>query len=126
MHRADRWLLRVDGGQGREGEAALRYCDEGPLSVWSRRPLGELEEPRHGGVGPNLLHHHHVGERARRAYSRPHAGDPQAGRLHPVARPPSILTGRTSWNPWPTPMRAGRPMGIVPDASTGTRRLAAG
>src|SRR5215207_9529973 len=77
MHRADRWLLRVDGDQRREGEAALRHSHAGPVAVRSRGPLGELEEPCHRRVGPNLLRHHNRGKRARRAYSRPHAGDPR-------------------------------------------------
>src|SRR5215204_2411030 len=82
-------FLRVDGDQRREGEAALRHWDAGPVAVRSRWAVGELEEPCHRGVGPNLLRHHNRGKRARRAHSRPHAGDPQAGRLWPVARPRS-------------------------------------
>jgi hypothetical protein len=78
---------------------AIAMKDRSPFGL---RALGELERPCHRRVGSNLLHHHHVCERARRAYSRPHAGDPQAGRLQPVARPRS----RRAKPPTALPLRA--------------------
>jgi hypothetical protein len=38
-------LLRVEGHQGRQGQATLCHCHEGRQPVLPRRHLGELEEP---------------------------------------------------------------------------------
>jgi putative SOS response-associated peptidase YedK len=42
---------------------------------------GKLERPGERGVGPDVHDHHRAVERADRADSRPHAGDPAACRL---------------------------------------------
>ena len=55
LHHARGPLLRVEGDQGREGQAALCDRHEGRLAIRARRPLGELERPEHGRVGEDIL-----------------------------------------------------------------------
>src|SRR5262249_15319071 len=46
MHRAGRWLFRMEGDQGSKGEAALRYRHEGRRTFRTWGDLGELERAR--------------------------------------------------------------------------------
>ena len=48
MHRADRRLLRVDGDQRREGEAAIRHRHAGPVAVRSRGLWENWKNPATG------------------------------------------------------------------------------
>ncbi len=48
LHSPGRWLLRMEGNQGAESEAALRHGHEGGQAVRHRRPVGELEGPNVG------------------------------------------------------------------------------
>ena len=50
VHRAGRRLLRVEGDQRSEGEAALRDRHEGRQPVWAWGVVGELERPGLGRV----------------------------------------------------------------------------
>ena len=45
LHRSGSWLLRVEGHQGREGEAALRHRHEGRRHVRYRGIWENWKEP---------------------------------------------------------------------------------
>ena len=94
LHRAGRRLLRVEGDQGAEGEAALRDRHEGRRAVRARRHLGELEGAGVGRMDSDLRDHHHRRQRAGRRHPRPHAGHSGAGAITPAgsARSPIRAT----------------------------------
>jgi hypothetical protein len=48
LHRTGRWLLRVEGDRGAEGQAALCYRHEGRQPIRHWRAMGELERPEIG------------------------------------------------------------------------------
>ena len=58
LHRSGRWLLRVEGDQGPEGQAALCDRHEGRQPVRPWRAVGELERPDLRRVDPHLRDHH--------------------------------------------------------------------
>ena len=94
-YRKRRCIVPIDGFFEWMAVKGAKVKQPYAIAMKDRSPFGlaglweNWKNPASGRVGPNLLRHHDRGKRARRAYSRPHAGDPQAGRLRPVARPRS-------------------------------------
>ena len=83
LHRAGRWLLRMEEDRG--GEAALRDRLRGWPAARHGGAVGALEGQGVRGHDPELQHHHDGSQRALRRYSRPDAGNPHSREVGGVA-----------------------------------------